>query len=87
MASHARHRPGLSENTRQRIKTSMIVKRLEDHIQDKAKMNSTQVSAALGLLKKTLPDLQATQLSGDPDQPLIQRVEQVIVDPQNKRPP
>ena len=84
----ARKRIGLSENTRQRIKTSMLVLRLENHVQGKAKMASTQVTAALGLLKKTLPDLQVTQLAGDPDQPLIHKIEQVIIDsrdPQNKR--
>ena len=58
----ARNRKGLSEATRQRIKTSMIANRLTDHILGKCEMTATQVSAALGLLRKTLPDLQAMQL-------------------------
>ena len=52
----ARNRKGLSENTRTRIQTTMIVKRLEDHIPGKIEMTSSQVSAANILNKKTLPD-------------------------------
>lgn len=77
----ARNRKGLSENTRKRIQTTMLVKRLEEHILSKGEiingelinkdlMTQSQVSAALGLLKKTLPDLQAVTLSGDPDNPI-----------------
>ena len=58
----ARNRKGLSENTRTRIQTTMIVKRLEDHIPGKIEMTSSQVSAANILIKKTLPDLQAVQV-------------------------
>ena len=58
----ARNRKGLSENTRTRIQTTMIVKRLEDHILGKIEMTSSQVSAASILIKKTLPDLQAVQV-------------------------
>ena len=69
----ARNRKGLSEATRKRIQTTMIVKRLENHIdtkpsdedyQDKL-MQPTQVTAALGLIKKTLPDLSAVEHSGE----------------------
>ena len=55
----ARNRKGLSEATRTRIQTTMIVKRLEKHILGEVEMSSAQVSAALGLIKKTLPDLAA----------------------------
>ena len=58
----ARNRKGLSENTRTRIQTTMIVKRLEDHILGKVEMTSSQVSAASILIKKTLPDLQSVQV-------------------------
>jgi len=74
----ARNRKGLSENTRQRIQTTMIVKRLEKHvlaepeIEDgvvitKDLMTQSQVTAALGLIKKTLPDLSAVEHSGSID--------------------
>ena len=61
----ARNRKGLSENTRARIQTTMIVKRLEKHILGKVEMTSTQVTAAMGLLRKTLPDLSAVEHSGE----------------------
>ncbi len=62
----ARNRKGLSENTRERIKTSMIVNRLTDHILSKeGLLNASQVTAALGLIKKTLPDLQAMTLQAE----------------------
>ena len=55
----ARNRPGLSENTRLRIKTSMLVKRLEDHVHGDVEISATQLRAIEILLKKTLPDLTA----------------------------
>ncbi len=61
----ARNRKGLSENTRARIQTTMIVKRLEDHILGKVEMKSSQVQAASVLIKKTLPDLQAIHVQND----------------------
>lgn len=61
----ARNRKGLSENTRERIQTSMIVNRLTDHILGTIEMNASQVSAALGLIKKTLPDLSAMELKAE----------------------
>ena len=33
-------------------------------------MSKSQVSAGLGLLKKVVPDLASTELTGDPDKPL-----------------
>ncbi len=74
----ARNRKGLSENTRARIQTTMIVKRLEKHIVSKPEfdeetntwvnkdlMTQSQVSAALGLIKKTLPDLASIEYKGE----------------------
>lgn len=66
----ARKRVGLSENTRERIKTSMLVNRLEDHILGKVELSQSQVRGIEILLKKTLPDLQSTTLATDPDNPL-----------------
>ena len=68
--------PKHDERTRAKIQTSQIINRLErfvkaelgsDSIGNKAHkdyMTSTQVTAALGLLKKTLPDLASTEHSG-----------------------
>lgn len=45
------------DKVRQRIKTALIINALQDHILKDKEMNKSQVTAALGLLKKTLPDL------------------------------
>lgn len=72
------------ENTRLKIQTSQLINRLMDHVVGKVELSSTQVQAAQILLKKSLPDLQATELSGDPDKPLaITGLEIRIVDPQS----
>ena len=65
-AMAARKRPGLSENTRERIRTTMLVKRLEEHILSREPiLDATQVRAIEILLRKTLPDLQAVTLQGE----------------------
>lgn len=61
----ARNRKGLSENTRKRIKTTMLVKRLEDHIHGKVELSTSQVRGIEVLLRKTLPDLSAVTLAGE----------------------
>jgi hypothetical protein len=52
------------EKVRRRIQTSQIVNRLTEHVLGEAKMSATQVTAALGLLRKTVPDLSAMEHSG-----------------------
>jgi hypothetical protein len=61
----ARKRTWTPEVVRGRIRTSMLARRLTKHALGKCEMTSTQVAAALGLLKKTLPDLSATELTGE----------------------
>ena len=58
------------ENTRAKIQASQLINRLNKHIlatQDNPDqlMVQSQVTAALGLLKKILPDLSAVELSGE----------------------
>lgn len=56
----------IDENTRKKIQASQIINRLTDHIvADEDIMSPSQVNAALGLLKKTLPDLKQIDLQGD----------------------
>lgn len=45
---------------RQQIDVVALIEALEDHVIRGAEMTSTQVSAALALLKKTLPDLRGS---------------------------
>lgn len=55
---------GWPEQVRERIKSSMLVNRLSDHVLGTVELTSTQVAAALGLLRKTMPDLAAVAHSG-----------------------
>lgn len=57
---------------RDRIKGQQIVDRLQKHIDATKKtsnflMEDSQVRAALGLLKKVLPDLASITVEGNPD--------------------
>jgi len=42
----------------------MLVNRLTSFVEGKTELSKTQVAAALGLIKKTLPDLQAITYDG-----------------------
>lgn len=79
----ARLNPQHDAKTREKIKTSQLVNRLQSFVDGKVEMSPAQVTAANILLKKVLPDLQAVQLSGDPERPLVSRVERVVVRPTN----
>lgn len=47
------------QRTRDKIQTTQLVNALTNHVLGKNEMGSTQVTAALGLLKKSLPDMSA----------------------------
>jgi hypothetical protein len=49
------------EVTRERIQASMLINRLQSHVLGDCDMKPTQVQAALGLLKKAMPDLQSVE--------------------------
>lgn len=50
------------DEVRQKIQASQLINRLTDHINsDKPLMDSSQVTAAVKLLGKVLPDLQAVE--------------------------
>lgn len=65
--------PEYADRVRARIRAGAIVKRLFDHSvarkgdagYDQAIMSATQVTAALGLLRKVVPDLLATEVRGE----------------------
>lgn len=59
-----------AEAVRARIRAGGIAKRLEGHVLGKVEMSSTQVQAALGLLKKVVPDQSHIEHANDPDSPL-----------------
>ena len=51
--------------TREKIRTSQLINRLESHVLGEVDLTSSQVTAALGLIRKTLPDLQATEMTAE----------------------
>lgn len=59
------------ERVRAQIKAAMLVSRLQKIAAGEVESEPHQVTAALGLLRKVLPDLQATLLSGDPNLPIV----------------
>jgi hypothetical protein len=70
MHKRASTSPATAEAIRARIKAGQILDRLEKHVLSGEEMTKSQVSAGLGLLKKVVPDLAATEHSFDPDKPM-----------------
>lgn len=56
----ARNRTWTPDIVRQKIRTSMLINRLQNHVAGKLDMSKTQIQAAGILLRKTLPDMVAT---------------------------
>jgi hypothetical protein len=50
---------------REKIQTQQLIRRLTEHVNGEVKLEASQVTAALGLLKKVIPDLSATEHSGE----------------------
>ncbi len=66
----AGRKPGYrhNEETRAKIQSSALIKRLMDHItSDEPIMDASQVNAAKALLNKVLPDLKAVEHTGQGD--------------------
>jgi len=73
----ARTNPKHDQATRDKIKTSQLVNRLNAFALSEpgsqgevVDMSRDQITVALGLLKKTLPDISSVEISGDPDAPV-----------------
>jgi uncharacterized protein YjiS (DUF1127 family) len=72
----------LGDNWRERIRTSMLLNRLQDHAFGDVELTQSQIKAIEILLRKTAPDLAATQISGPDGGPvLLSTIERRIVDP------
>lgn len=61
----ARNRLTHDAKTREKIQTSMLVNRLQNFVEGKVELSPAQVTAALGLIKKTLPDLSSVEAKVD----------------------
>lgn len=78
----ARLNPRHQEMVREKIQASQLINVLEDHALNGTELSATRIKAIEILLKKSVPDLSAVQVSGDADSPLAHKIEMVIIDPQ-----
>lgn len=68
----ARKKANHDDRTRAKIRTSQLINRLEKHVLDDLELSTSQVSAALGLIKKTCPDLAAIHNTQDAEQKTLE---------------
>jgi hypothetical protein len=75
----------LIEEAREKIKTTQLINRLQDHGLGEVEMSPTQVRAIEILLKKRVPDLTSVALAGDHDgAPVpLAMIEMVAVQPKH----
>lgn len=68
----ARIRKKHQDETRARIQTSQLINRLQNHAlsEEVNELKPSQLRAIEILLKKSLPDLQSTEITGDSDAPV-----------------
>jgi hypothetical protein len=76
------------ERTREAIKTTQLVKRLQhfalgekDEQGAAVELDANKLRAIEVLLRKSLPDLSTVTLAGDPDSPIVHEVIRRIVRP------
>ena len=62
----ARNRDWTPDKVRQKIRTSMLINRLQNHVIGRLEMSKTQLQAAGILLRKTLPDMIAQTVERRP---------------------
>ncbi len=60
--------------TRAKIQSAQIINRLEGHIMGTVELSATQVSAGLGLLRKTIPDLSQAEIKSELTHRYVARV-------------
>lgn len=58
------------QKTREKIRTSQLINRLEKSAFGEIELTPQQIKSIEILLKKALPDLASIQIAGDPDAPL-----------------
>lgn len=60
----------MSPEHRVKIQNSNVLNALIEHVEGKRDMSSTQVTAAIALMKKVLPDLAAVEMTGEDGGPM-----------------
>ena len=73
MAARTR-KTSLTDSWRAKIRASMLVNRLQNHVAGRISMSNTQVKAAQILLGKIVPDLARTELTGADGEPFVLKV-------------
>ncbi len=65
------------DEMRRRIRTTLLLKKLEDHALGESEMSATQIRAAEAVLRKAMPDLSTVALTGEDGGPVqsVQRIE------------
>ena len=83
MAKTRGRKPGftMTEEHRVKIQNSNILSYLIKHIEGERDMGATQVSAALGLLRKVLPDLSSAEIKSETTVRYVARVPDKAVTP------
>lgn len=66
----------LHEKWREKIRASMLINRLRNHVLGRIEMSATQLRAAEILLRKAIPDLSAVEHTGEVTQ-WVMRVPEV----------
>lgn len=69
MAATKRNAMNIAE-AREKIKTTQLINRLQNHALGEIEMSSTQVRAVEVLLRKSVPDLANLTLQGDANNPI-----------------
>jgi hypothetical protein len=72
------------DQTRSAIQTTQLVKRLQDFAlgEEGVEIDAGRLKAIEILLRKSLPDLSAVTMTGDPDNPVVvEKIVRQIVDP------
>ena len=65
---------------RKRIEASQVANRLMDHVDNDGDLLTTsQVTAAIALLRKVMPDLKATEITGADGKDLFNNIERTVV--------
>lgn len=76
MAARKTHK-FLSDEHRLKIQTTQLIKRLTSFVNSEIELSPAQVTAALGLLKKSLPDLQAQASGSNSDGSLKEQIQMI----------
>jgi hypothetical protein len=64
------NKPYHDDKTKRLIQASQLLNRLISHANGEIEMTQSQVNAAKVVIGKSIPDLKAIELSGDPDAPV-----------------